>query len=58
MERLGHSSIQVTLGTYGHLFLTLDEALTSRLDKAIQSERGNGSGARVAQDGKPKRSGE
>jgi integrase len=57
MERLGHSSIQVTLGTYGHLFLTLDEALTNRLDKAIQSERGNGSGARVAPDQKPNRSG-
>jgi integrase len=58
MERLGHSSIQVTLGTYGHLFPTLDEALTSRLDKAIQSERGNRSGARVAQHREPKRSGE
>jgi integrase len=58
MERLGHSSIHVTLGTYGHLFLTLDEALTSRLDKAIQSERGNRSGARVAQHREPKRSGE
>jgi len=55
MERLGHSSIQVTLGTYGHLFPTLDEALTSRLDEAIQSERGNRSGARVAQDQRPKR---
>jgi hypothetical protein len=31
MERLGHSSIQVTLGTYGHLFPALDEALTERL---------------------------
>jgi len=55
MERLGHSSIQVTLGTYGHLFPTLDEALTGRLDEAIQSERGDRSGARVAQDQRPKR---
>jgi integrase len=37
MER--HSSIQVTLGTYGHLFPTLDEALTGRLDEAIQQAR-------------------
>jgi len=49
MERLGHSSIQVTLGTYGHLFPTLDEALTGRLDQAIQSELQSRSGARVAQ---------
>jgi len=39
MERLGHSSIQVTLGTYGHLFPTLDEALTGRLDEAIKEAR-------------------
>jgi integrase len=49
MERSGHSSIQVTLGTYGHLFPTLDEALTGRLDEAIQSERAEMSGAEVAQ---------
>jgi len=55
MERLGHSSIQVTLGTYGHLFPTLDEALTGRLDEAIQAERGNRSGARVAQKRNEKR---
>ena len=32
MERLGHSSINITLGTYGHLLPTLDEELTQRLD--------------------------
>ena len=32
MERLGHSSINVTLGTYGHLLPTLDEELTQRLN--------------------------
>ncbi len=32
MERLGHSSINVTLGTYGHLFPTLDEELTQKLN--------------------------
>ncbi|HVL03334.1 MAG TPA: tyrosine-type recombinase/integrase [Acidimicrobiales bacterium] len=31
-ERLGHSSITVTLDRYGHLFPKLDEALTQRLD--------------------------
>jgi hypothetical protein len=39
MERLGHSSIQVTLGTYGHLFPTLDEALTGRLASRIAAAR-------------------
>lgn len=32
-ERLGHSSITVTLDRYGHLFPKLDEALTDRLDQ-------------------------
>ncbi len=32
-ERLGHSSITVTLDRYGHLFPQLDEALTGRLDE-------------------------
>jgi integrase len=31
-ERLGHSSITVTLDRYGHLFPKLDEALTDRLN--------------------------
>lgn len=31
-ERLGHSSITVTLDRYGHLFPKLDEELTERLD--------------------------
>ncbi len=30
--RLGHSSIQITLDTYGHLFEGLDEAAAERLD--------------------------
>jgi integrase len=33
--RLGHSSIQVTLDTYGHLFDGLDEAAADRLDEII-----------------------
>ena len=36
MERLGHSSIKVTLDTYGHLFPGLDEALTDGLDTQYQ----------------------
>ncbi len=32
MERLGHSSIQVTLDRYGHLFPSLDETLTDGLE--------------------------
>ena len=32
MERLGHSSINVTLGTYGHLLPSLDEELTRKLN--------------------------
>ena len=34
MERLGHSSVNVTLGTYGHLLPTLDTELVKRLDSA------------------------
>ncbi len=32
MERLGQSTIQVTLGTYGHLFPSLEASLTEALD--------------------------
>lgn len=32
MERLGHSSVTVTLDTYGHLLPSLDEALTAGLE--------------------------
>jgi integrase len=34
-NRLGHSSIKVTLDTYGHLFEGLDEAAAERLDDAF-----------------------
>jgi integrase len=36
-ERLGHSSITVTLDRYGHLFPKLDETLTARLDDLRRS---------------------
>jgi len=36
-ERLGHSSIQVTADRYGHLFPSLEEALTARLDGSLRA---------------------
>ena len=36
MERMGHSTIQVTLGTYGHLFPNLEAALTDALDETYR----------------------
>lgn len=33
MERMGHSTINVTLGTYGHMFPAIDE----QLDEALAS---------------------
>ena len=39
--RLGHSSIQVTLDTYGHLFEGLDEAAADRLDAAFMRTPAN-----------------
>ena len=39
-ERLGHSSITVTLDRYGHLFPKLDEALTDRLGDMRRSAIG------------------
>ncbi len=37
MERLGHSSIQVTLDRYGHLLPGLDESLTDGLEATYQA---------------------
>ena len=37
MERLGHSTINVTLGTYGHLFPSLEASLTEALDDVYRS---------------------
>lgn len=31
MERMGHSTINVTLGTYGHMFPAIDEQLDDAL---------------------------
>jgi integrase len=38
-ERLGHSTIQVTADRYGHLFPSLEAALTDRLDDAYRAAR-------------------
>ncbi len=35
-ERLGHSSITVTIDVYGHLFPSIDEALTAQLDDRLR----------------------
>jgi hypothetical protein len=40
---MGHSSIQVTLGTYGHLLPGIDEHLTNGLDTLGRAARGYGS---------------
>lgn len=39
-ERLGHSSINVTYDRYGHLYPSLEEALTDRLDAVYQKASG------------------
>lgn len=39
MERMGHSTIQVTLGTYGHLFPSLEAALTEALDEVYRAAK-------------------
>jgi integrase len=39
MERLGHSSINVTLGRYGHLLPGQDESIADRLDRAHRTSR-------------------
>lgn len=45
-EMLGHSSIEVTLGTYGHLFGSLHGEGADRLD-AIYAEAAKAPGADV-----------
>ena len=41
MERLGHSSIQITMNTYGHLFPSEDEATSNRLEQVFQQASAN-----------------
>ena len=40
MERMGHSTINVTLGTYGHLFPAIDEQLDEALARRFVDSRG------------------
>ena len=40
-ERLGHSSIQVTLDTYSHVALGIQEKAAVRLDDIFKTERRN-----------------
>jgi hypothetical protein len=37
-ERLGHSTIQITLDRYGHLFPSVEEALAEALDAAFATQ--------------------
>lgn len=39
MERLGHSSIAVTMDCYGHLFPSLDDSLAAGLDATYRKAR-------------------
>ena len=43
-ERLGHSSITITLNIYGHLFPGLGDELAQGLDTLIQNQRGHDEG--------------
>jgi integrase len=45
MERLGHSSIQVTLDRYGHLLPSLDETLTDGLEATYRASLAARTGA-------------
>ena len=46
-ERLGHSTINITLDRYGHLFPALDEALTDRLEDMRTKARAEVEGAAI-----------
>jgi integrase len=47
MERLGHSSIQVTLDTYGHLFPELEVHITEGLDQVYRRVQGRDQAGRT-----------
>jgi integrase len=47
-ERLGHSSITVTMDVYGHLFPALNEALTDRLNEVFVDARSSQHGPEPA----------
>jgi hypothetical protein len=44
-DQMGHSTIQVTFDTYGHLFPTSREAAAKKLQQAMFTGRKNGFGS-------------
>jgi integrase len=56
MERLGHSSVTISIDVYGHLFASIDESLTDSLDRVFRdaTELENGRSV-VASDSRPPR---
>ena len=49
MERLGHSSVQVTIDRYGHLLPSLDQTLVDGLEHTYRSSLDHvGSRVRIA----------
>jgi hypothetical protein len=46
-DQMGHSSIQVTFDTYGHLFPNSREAAAKKLRQAMFTGRKNGFGSNV-----------
>lgn len=51
MERMGHSSITVTLNTYGHLLPGLEERLTEALDARARTARAARAGSDWSRSG-------
>ncbi len=47
-ERLGHSSIQITLDTYSHVAPGLQEAAANRFDDIVLPKKGKGKKDNVA----------
>lgn len=43
LTRMEHSSINVTLGTYGHLFPSIDEQIDAALDRRYENAGSVGS---------------
>lgn len=54
-ERLGHSSIAITLDTYSHVAPGLQEAAAAGFDKLVSVRRGGGEGEQSRQGNRPLR---
>ncbi len=48
MERMGHSTINVTLGTYGHLFPAIGAQLDDALARRFEGAGSNRGGAAIS----------